>query len=171
MKSITIPLIILACLLNFNTLSQIAIDTLTSAERNEQLVTDWYEKGWNNKEFEEMIPMIFAEDWTDGNPIRPDQFDGHEGMLSLVNSYYKAFPDIKFDVTHLVANDEMVAVRLEVNGTHQGEIFGVHPTGKKINTSAMVFFELENQQIKVTWQEIDLIGMLSQLTEVVAVGK
>ena len=35
----------------------------------------------------------------------------------------------------------------------------------------MVFFELENEKIQVTWQEIDLIGLLSQLTDVVASGK
>ena len=172
MKTFKTPLIILACLFNFNTHAQLLVfDTLTTVETNKQLVTDWFEKGWNNKEYEEMIPMIFAETWTDGHPIRPDQFDGHDGMLALVNSYYKAFPDIKFKITHLVADDNTVAVRLDVHGTHQGEIFGVHPTGKKINTSAMIFFEIENEKILVTWQEIDLIGLLSQLTEVMASGK
>lgn len=171
MKTITIPLIILACLLNYNTQSQIVFDTLSTVEKNRQLIIDWYEKGWNNKEYEEMIPKLFDEAWRDGNPIRPDQFDGHEGMLFLVNSYYKAFPDINFEITHLVTDEKMAAVRLEISGTHQGEIFKVHPTGKKINTSAMVFFEMENEKITVTWQEVDLIGLLSQLTDVVASGK
>lgn len=171
MKSITIPLIILACFFNFCTHAQIDIDTLTLAEQNKQVVLKWYERGWNNQEYKKLIPIIFAEDWTDGSPIRPDQFDGHEGMEFMVRSYFTAFPDIKFKVTHIVADEKLVAVRIETTGTHQGEIFGIEATETTINTSAMIFFEMENGKIKVTWQEIDLAGLLNQLTEKVASGK
>ena len=140
-------------------------DANIQAEQNKQIILDWYNEGWNNNKYEELIPQMFHEDWSDGNPIRADHFDGLEGMFYMVRSYYQVFPDIHFEVTHIVADANSVAVRFEASGTHQGEIFGVKPTFKKVHTSAMAFFEMEDGKVRKTWKEMDLSGLLNQLTD------
>lgn len=134
-----------------------------TAEKNKETVQLWFNEGWNERKWETLIPVCFAEDWTDGNPIRPTQTDGHEGMRQLVQSYLTAFPDINFIITHLMGDENRVAVRFEVSGTHKGNLFDIEPTGREIFTSGINIFEMENGKIKMTWSELDLAGLLSQV--------
>ncbi|NNE28880.1 MAG: SnoaL-like domain-containing protein [Saprospiraceae bacterium] len=145
--------------------SQSDIDlALSEAERNELIIREWFSEGWNNHRYEELTPMFFSESWVDGSPIRGDSFDGHRGLIYLVGSYLQAFPDVKIEITHLLASDEQVAVRFVATGTHLGEIFGTKPTGKLITVSAMEIYEFYDGVVETTWTEMDLAGLLGQLS-------
>lgn len=140
-----------------------SVKHLKIADKNQEIVRLWFEEGWNKSRNQELIPLCFTEDWSDGNPLRASQIDGHKGMEQLVASYRKAFPDITFTITHLIADEKQVAVRYEVVATHKGEMLGVAPTGKQIFSSGIALYEMENGKIKTSWQEVDLMGILNQL--------
>ena len=46
----------------------------------------------------------------------------------------------------MIAEDDMVAARLTMRGTHRGTFFGVPPTGKTIAVQAMSFYRLSSGQ-------------------------
>ncbi|MDQ4101228.1 MAG: ester cyclase [Thermoproteota archaeon] len=48
----------------------------------------------------------------------------------------KAFPDLHFKIEDILAEDDKVAYRLTVNGTHKGEFQGIPPTNKKVSFSS-----------------------------------
>ena len=142
-----------------------AVKEAKMAETNMETVRVWFEEGWNHNRNMELLERCFDEDWRDGNPLRPDQVAGWEGMRQLVASYREAFPDAQFTITHLFADANYVTIRYEVTARHLGAMFGLEPTGREFTSTGIVLYEMENGKIKVSWQELDLMGIINQLRE------
>ena len=49
------------------------------------------------------------------------------GQAELGKVFYAAFPDITQTIDDAFADEEKVAVRFTIAGTHQGELMGVPP--------------------------------------------
>jgi steroid delta-isomerase-like uncharacterized protein len=136
---------------------------LKTAHKNEEIVRRWFEEGWNHNRNDELIPLTFAPDWSDGNPIRANQVDSLEGVREMVKFYRHAFSETHFTITHLFANERYVSLRYEVTARHVSDAFGIPMTGKTFTSSAILIYEMENGLIKKSWQELDLMGIIKQL--------
>jgi predicted ester cyclase len=142
-----------------------AAKKLKMAEVNRETVRIWWEEGWNKDNNEALIERCYSPDWRDGNPLRANQTEGHEGMRQLVKSYRAGFPGARFTLTHIFATDRQVAVRYEVVARHEGVMFGIPATHKEFTSTGIVIYEMENGRIKTSWQELDLLGIMNQLKE------
>lgn len=138
---------------------------MKTADRNKETIRIWFEEGWNHNRNDELIERCFSPNWSDGNPLRPNQLDGYEGMRQLVKYYRKTFSEAHFKITHLFANEKYVSLRYEVTAIHAAEAFGIPPTGKHFTSTGIVIYEMENARIKSSWQELDLMGILNQLRD------
>ncbi|MEO1261453.1 MAG: ester cyclase [Bacteroidota bacterium] len=138
---------------------------LKQAETNRETIRLWFEEGWNHNRNFELIEAVFHPEWTDGNPLRPGQTIGHDGMKQLVTYYKEAFPDAQFTITHIFADDTHAAIRYEVEATHYGDAFGLKATGKKFTSTGLVLYEMRDGKIYRSWQELDLMGIINQLRE------
>jgi predicted ester cyclase len=95
------------------------------------------------------------------------------GMAGQVGSIKSAFPDSHFTVDEMIAEGNMVVVRLTMQGTNSGPLVGlpafgrletpVPPTGKKVMHGAMMRFKLSNGKVVSYSNQMDQIGLLSQL--------
>lgn len=142
-----------------------AAKKLKQAEANKETIRIWFEDGWNHNRNAELIERVFHPEWADGNPLRPDQVSGYEGMKELVKFYQVAFPDAHFTITHLFADDKHAAIRYEVEGTHLGNAFGIPATGKRFTSTGIVLYDMRDGKIYRSWQELDLMGIINQLRE------
>ena len=140
-----------------------ATKSVKIAEQNKETVRLWFEEGWNHNRNDELIERCFSPEWSDGNPLRPNQVEGHEGMRQLVKNYRYAFSNTHFTITHLFADGDHVTIRYIVKARHVGEMFGLAPTGKEFVSTGMVLYEMEDGKIKTSWQELDLMGIINQL--------
>lgn len=151
-------------LLSISLLCQCAASRqLKVADKNAETVRLWFEEGWNNNRNEELLERVFAPDWSDGNPLRPNQTTGIEGMREFVKYYQTAFSDAHFTITHLFASEDKVAIRYEVSAKHIGFAFGVPATGKHFTSTGILIYDMEHGKIKRSWQELDLMGIMKQL--------
>ena len=132
---------------------------------NKALAEKWILEGWNQNRNQDIIGEIFAEDWKDGNPTFANQPKGLEGAMYYVNAYRKIFTDIHFTLTHVVAEEDYVCFRFTAEATHQSEFMGIAPTGKRVKFSGIVIHRIENGKFAESWNEIDLLGIQSQLVE------
>jgi len=66
-------------------------------------------------------------------------------------------------VEQIVAEGDMVAVRVSLGGLHQGEFRGVPPTGKRAEYDAYRIMRIEDGKIIEMWSLGDDYGMLLQL--------
>ena len=75
----------------------------------------------------------------------------------------QGFPDALFEVEDLVAEGDKVAFRLVWNATHQGELFGIPPTGTRATVTEMHLLRIADSKIVERWGEWDALGMMQQL--------
>ncbi len=134
-----------------------------SVETNQQLARLWILEGWNKNRNREVVDQVFSQNWIDGNPTFPDQPQGIDGAMYYVNVYRNIFPDIQFELTHIIADENFVTFRFVAEATHQGEFMGIPPTGKRVKFSGIVIHRVENDRFAESWNEIDLLSIKNQL--------
>ena len=121
------------------------------------------------KKFETMINTAddrLAEELVDSNakfytPASPEPLCGGKGYLSVVHWMRKGFSDVQWHITDMVADDDKVAVKWDLTGTHDGDFMGIKPTNKKISVCVMNFYYF-NKNGKVT-NDVAAEGMIGIL--------
>ena len=101
----------------------------------------------------------------DGEEHIASQVDavGPSGVREYFTELFTAFPDFSLTVQTTVAQDDKVASRYTVRGTHRGPFAGAAPTGNQVTMRGMMIFRLVNGQIAEAWGCADLMGFMRQL--------
>jgi steroid delta-isomerase-like uncharacterized protein len=90
-------------------------------------------------------------------PLRKDT------LFQLIKSHYTAFPDWIHGIENVIAEGDMVAVKLTQNGTHKADYEGIPATGIKVTQPAMHLITIVDGKIK-GWSPIeDYLGLYQQL--------
>jgi predicted ester cyclase len=84
--------------------------------------------------------------------------------------YRNAFPDIKLTIEEQIAEGDKVVTRTSGTGTHQGELFGTAPTGRRVNgVLGICVTRIANGKVVEDNWVYDALGMMRQLGAVPAV--
>jgi predicted ester cyclase len=62
--------------------------------------------------------------------------EGVGNLVGVLRGFLAAFPDLHAPEQDIVAAGQTVAVRFVVEGTHQGNMFGLAPTGRRVRWDA-----------------------------------
>jgi predicted ester cyclase len=94
-----------------------------------------------------------------------DDFTSSEYVFAGGSGFVETFPDLRADVRWIVAEDDMVVVFLDVDGTQHGPwLYVEQPTGRRVTTSLMLAFRFdEDGQIVDTWLGSNFVDMFAQL--------
>jgi predicted ester cyclase len=88
---------------------------------------------------------------------------GPESMRALISMLRTAFPDLHFQIEHLVAEGDVVAGRLTMSGTQEGPLMGMPPTGRKVSQNHMHFVRFRHGKAVEHWGVRDDMTMMRQL--------
>jgi len=69
-----------------------------------------------------------------------DSWRGHEGATRFYTGMLSAFPDVRFDLTHIVIGPQGVWEEALVTATHTGEWLGYAPSGNHIELRTTILF-------------------------------
>jgi predicted ester cyclase len=130
-------------------------------EQNKKLAHLEIEELWNEGKLD-VADQVYAPNQVlhfrgESFPFGPDE------AKKVVSTWLKAFPDFKFKIEDIVAEGDKLAVRYVFAGTHQGEFWGIAPTGRKISVSQMNIIRFENGKMVEAWEDYDEYGMKQQL--------
>jgi steroid delta-isomerase-like uncharacterized protein len=112
---------------------------------------------------EKLAEELISPDAVFHVPGRPDPLRGPAGYLAVIGMMRGGFPDIQWTLEEMIAEEDKVAARFTMRGTHQGIFFGVPPTGKTIAVQAMNFYRLSGGQFIEERGQPDLLGLLQQI--------
>ncbi|HLL74281.1 MAG TPA: ester cyclase [Pyrinomonadaceae bacterium] len=138
----------------------------TNEEQNEWIVRRFYEELWNGRRLGVADELFAAEGVThqlrsgapdDAVPRNPATMRAH------VAEWAAAFPDLRFEVEHLIARGDLVVTRAVMSGTHAGEWHGVAPTGRRVEIRMAVTHRIADGKIAEDWVLVDSLGLLQQL--------
>jgi len=90
----------------------------------------------------------------------PSDKETFKGFAALL---YNAFPDLHHTVEDQIAENNRVASRVTVRGTHQGLFQGIPATGKKVVFTDMIIMRLKETKVLELWAQFDVLSLLEQL--------
>ncbi len=129
---------------------------------NENLVARYWDEFWNKGDLD-VADDIFSADCVNQDPATPSVKPGPEGMKDLCRGYRAAFPDLRFAVDQQIACGDHVVSHWKASGTHDGELFGVAPTGRQVQVEGISILPVKDGRITgqtVVW---DALGLMRQI--------
>lgn len=115
-----------------------------------------------NEKNPDLVDSVLAADWED-IPMAPGQPAGPEGIKAIIRMLGEALPDINITVHDMVQESGKIAVRAAITGTHEGTLFGIAATGKRVHVSMQEFHTFKDGLVAVTWHIEDWFGMFQQM--------
>jgi steroid delta-isomerase-like uncharacterized protein len=132
-----------------------------SLEGNKEVIREYVETIFNQKQVDRAEELV-APDYLDHAAL-PGQAPGLQGAKQKWAMYLAGIPDLRVTIEELVAEADKVAVRRSYDGTHQGELLGVPPTGKHVRISGISIFRLAGGKIAEHWEQLDRLTLMQQL--------
>ena len=132
-----------------------------TVEMNKQIMTKFVT--FINSASESLAKELIAPDAVFHVPGRLQPLTGPDGYLEVIGMMRSGFPDIQWTLDETVAENDKVAARFTMRGTHQGQFFGVPATGKTIAVQAVNFYRFSEGKIVEERGQPDLLNLLQQI--------
>ena len=116
-----------------------------------------------NTASEKLAAELVAPDAIFHVPGRTDPVRGPAGYLEIIGMMRGGFPDIQWTLEEMVCEDDKVAARFTMRGTHQGPFFGIPATGKPITVQALNIYRFVRGQIAEERGQPDMLELLRQI--------
>ena len=111
----------------------------------------------------ELADELLAPDFVDHDPNNPEDYRTPEGAKEELSGYRTAFPDMSATVTDQEAEGDKVTTNWKVTGTHDGDLMGIAPTGKKIELTGKTVARIAEGKVAEEWHEWSQEDMLRQV--------
>jgi steroid delta-isomerase-like uncharacterized protein len=130
------------------------------------------ERGTTARRF--MDGILNSDDWSSADevltddvvihhPTAPEPIQGRDAVQGFFSQFHAGMSDLHLSVEDVAEGDDAVAVRWTARGTHDGELFGIPPTGTVLNIRGISFFRFEGDRIAEDWVEENTFDVLQQL--------
>jgi steroid delta-isomerase-like uncharacterized protein len=125
-------------------------------------VDRFYTEVWVKGNFDAAREM-FTDDYVRHDLRRTEAEPGGAGQAKIAADFRAAFPDLVFEITHLIAEGDHVVGRWTANGTHTGSWGTVEPSGRRVTFSAVNIFRLREGKIVEIWNYRDDLALREQV--------
>ena len=88
---------------------------------------------------------------------------GLDRYRQTMQMYFTAFPDLRFSVDQILGSGDYVVSRYTATGTHRGDLMGIAPTNRRVETHGCTIAEIKNGKIVRGWVYWDSGHLLRQL--------
>jgi steroid delta-isomerase-like uncharacterized protein len=135
---------------------------------NKETVRQAVEELWNQDKLDQ-VEKYYADDFvfhTEGGDVQR----GPDSIRQWLNTTHGAIPDINYHLDAVYGEDDKVALRYTVKGTHTGDFRGLPPTGKPISLTGHMILHLRDGKIVEGHGYWDTLGLLQQMGIVPPLG-
>ena len=93
----------------------------------------------------------------------PNMPQGPDAIRATVQTFRTAFPDLKIELKELVAEGDKVSARSVMRGTHDGVLFGIPATHKKVEVDGLTMVTVRDGRVQESWVKNDTMQLFQQL--------
>jgi predicted ester cyclase len=111
----------------------------------------------------EILDEYIADDFVAHNSLHPGVSLDREGIKQGAELFRLAAPETRHEIKMQVAEGDLVVSHIVGRGVHTGELLGIPPTNKEIETEGIVIHRVRDGQIVEYWAVTDVAGVLGQL--------
>jgi len=142
-------------------------DTVSTAEH--KAILDRFNAELNKGNLD-AIDAIFAPDFVGHSPFSPEPIRGPGGYKAFLASMGAAIPDLHYPRWTLIAEGDLVAIHLLVEGTFTNALMGIPPNGKKVSAWNINIWRFADGKLAEWWQSMDTLGFMQQLGAIPPMG-
>jgi predicted ester cyclase len=95
--------------------------------------------------------------------LLPDSPCGPQAMAQFLGLYLRAFPDLRIDFEDAFAAGDRVVTRWHLEGTHEGPLMALAPSGRKVRIEGIRIDRIANGKIAESWMQMDTLALLEQI--------
>jgi steroid delta-isomerase-like uncharacterized protein len=126
---------------------------------NKALVRDFIERVFERGEMTAVDELV-ADDFV------PHTYPGttdREGLKRAMERVAQGLADARFTIEDVIAEGDLVAVRLTSGATQVGQFMGMPASGKRYEIEEIHVFRVRGGRITEHWHQFDQLGMMRQL--------
>ena len=109
-----------------------------------------------------VLDEYVAEDFVAHNPPAPGVSLDREGMKQAAEFFRVATPG-RHEIGLQVAEDDLVVSQISGGGVHVGELLGIPPTNKEVETEGIAIHRIRDGKIVEYWSVTDIARVLQQV--------
>jgi steroid delta-isomerase-like uncharacterized protein len=110
----------------------------------------------------DVFEELFADDFVDHTP-QPNMTPDKTGVRKLYSYIRSAFPDFHAEIHWQLCDGDRVTTYKTYYGTHEGTLFGVAPTHRKIHFESVDVMRVQNGKITDHWGVGNLLSLMQQI--------
>jgi steroid delta-isomerase-like uncharacterized protein len=141
---------------------QLASSAHRQRQDGETLARRYFEEVWNQGKVD-VLDELLAPDYINHTPSAGRPPKGPDGLKPIVLAIRRAFPDLHFTIEDVIVTPEAVAIRTTMTGTHEGDLFGIPPTHRKVSVMQLQIERIKNGRIVEHWRVTDELSLMRQL--------
>jgi len=116
------------------------------------------------------VDEIVAPNFVGHNPLSPEDIQGPDGLKGFFAAFRAAMPDIHHPYWTLIAEGDLVAIHMPIEGTFTNELMGIPPNGKKVALWMCNVWRIAEGKIAEWWINMDTLGLMQQLGVIPPMG-
>lgn len=109
-----------------------------------------------------LFETLFADDFVDHTP-QPGTTPDKDGVRVLYHRLREAFPDFNPVIHWQTVDGDVVTTFKTYYGTHRGPLFGIPPTGRKVQFETVDAMRVRDGKITDHWGVANLFSLMQQL--------
>jgi len=121
-----------------------------TCEANKAIVRRIYEEGYNRGDVS-IYEVLYQPNFVHHSKTIHDVEAGAAGEAESMIRFRQAIPDVEFTILDQIAERDLVATRLRINGNPTGQFGDVGPEGGVFDVQAMVLFRMEDGRVAEEW--------------------
>jgi predicted ester cyclase len=134
-----------------------------SPEENKALIRRYIKAIDDNQTSDwSVIDEYIAEDFVAHNPPIPGVGLDREGMKQAAEIFRVATPG-RHDVGLQIAEGDLVVSQVSGRGVHAGELLGIPPTNREVETDGIAIHRIRDGKIVEYWSVTDVARVLQQV--------
>ncbi len=130
----------------------------TQLEANKALVRRYTTEVFNAHQPERAVEFMAPDAVWHGGTL--GTVEGRDNIVGLLKGFIGALPDLNAVEQEMIAEGDTVMVRYLVDATHDGDLLGIAPTGRRVQWSAVDVYHVSGGQIVEEWAVDDLLAIL-----------
>jgi predicted ester cyclase len=134
-----------------------------STDSNKELIRRYVQAIDDNQSSDwSVLDEFIAEDFVAHNPPIPGVSLDREGMKQAAEIFRQATPG-RHEIPMQVAEDDLVVSRIVGRGVHAGELLGIPPTNREVETDGIAIHRVADGKIVEYWSVTDVARVLMQV--------
>jgi len=134
-------------------------DPGSDLERNKAVVRQFIERVFVAGDAA-AVDELATEDFT---PHSWGQQPGRDALKATQQRAGAGLSDVSFTIDEMVAEGDLVAVRVTSSARQTGDFMGLPASGKRYTIPEMHFFRLRDGRVSEHWHEFNVAGLMQQL--------